>query len=294
MSVLSVIIARSPSPRGSGPTRVLGVERGNPWSTRIEKVPLRNPNRDSGRRRQRSRRHPQSLRSRCLRAPAVVHAVVGAQRHGVAGGRQHCRGAAQQIGQRGLGQPEQRGAAHRFGEATRPQSRRHARCLDTVDCANPTASTRSVTRAGPTANRRTIASRVESPSERNSAAAGASSTLSISLGRYKRRAHRWSEDHVDGRSLDDVLERLRRNVERRLRRRLGLGLTDHHRSRAGGGICGADHGGGLRDPLFHRRAPCGGKPQGTGAEDVLAERFARGEIDEDDYRARMTALHEHR
>ena len=29
-------------------------------------------------------------------------------------------------------------------------------------------------------------------------------------------------------------------------------------------------------------------------EDVLAERFARGEIDEDEYRRRVTLLHEHR
>jgi putative membrane protein len=30
------------------------------------------------------------------------------------------------------------------------------------------------------------------------------------------------------------------------------------------------------------------------AEDVLAERFARGDIDEDEYRRRMTALREQR
>ncbi len=30
------------------------------------------------------------------------------------------------------------------------------------------------------------------------------------------------------------------------------------------------------------------------AEDLLAARFARGEIDEDEYRRRMTALREHR
>jgi putative membrane protein len=30
------------------------------------------------------------------------------------------------------------------------------------------------------------------------------------------------------------------------------------------------------------------------AEDVLAERFARGEIDEDEFRRRMTTLREHR
>lgn len=42
----------------------------------------------------------------------------------------------------------------------------------------------------------------------------------------------------------------------------------------------------------HRGA---GIPQpARGAEDMLAERFARGEIDEDEFRQRMTALHEHR
>lgn len=38
-------------------------------------------------------------------------------------------------------------------------------------------------------------------------------------------------------------------------------------------------------------------PPGPGparAEDLLAERFARGEIDEDEYRRRMTLLREHR
>ena len=38
----------------------------------------------------------------------------------------------------------------------------------------------------------------------------------------------------------------------------------------------------------------GGSQPARGAEDVLAERFARGEIDEDDYRARVTALREDR
>lgn len=33
---------------------------------------------------------------------------------------------------------------------------------------------------------------------------------------------------------------------------------------------------------------------GMGAEDTLAQRFARGEIDEDEYRRRMTLLREHR
>jgi putative membrane protein len=35
-------------------------------------------------------------------------------------------------------------------------------------------------------------------------------------------------------------------------------------------------------------------PDTNRAEDVLAERFARGEIDEDEFRRRMTALREHR
>lgn len=38
----------------------------------------------------------------------------------------------------------------------------------------------------------------------------------------------------------------------------------------------------------------GSPQQARSAEDVLAERFARGEIEEDEYRRRMTALHEHR
>ncbi len=38
----------------------------------------------------------------------------------------------------------------------------------------------------------------------------------------------------------------------------------------------------------------GGSQQARGAEDVLAERFARGEIDADEYRQRITQLHEHR
>lgn len=37
----------------------------------------------------------------------------------------------------------------------------------------------------------------------------------------------------------------------------------------------------------------GGHP-GRGPEEVLAERFARGEIDADEYRQRVTLLHEHR
>lgn len=43
-------------------------------------------------------------------------------------------------------------------EPTRPHSRRQARRLEAVDCASPTACTTSTTRAGPAANRRTIAS----------------------------------------------------------------------------------------------------------------------------------------
>ena len=45
-------------------------------------------------------------------------------------------------------------------------------------------------------------------------------------------------------------------------------------------------GGGHRGP--------GSPQQAWGAEDVLGERFARGEIDEDEYRRRMSALQEHR
>lgn len=38
----------------------------------------------------------------------------------------------------------------------------------------------------------------------------------------------------------------------------------------------------------------GGPPPQALPEDVLAQRFARGEIDEDEYRRRVTVLHEHR
>ena len=38
----------------------------------------------------------------------------------------------------------------------------------------------------------------------------------------------------------------------------------------------------------------GGSTQPPGAEDVLAERFARGDIDEEEFRRRVTALREHR
>ncbi len=37
-----------------------------------------------------------------------------------------------------------------------------------------------------------------------------------------------------------------------------------------------------------------GSERPRGADDVLAERFARGEIDADEYRQRVTLLHEHR
>ena len=37
-----------------------------------------------------------------------------------------------------------------------------------------------------------------------------------------------------------------------------------------------------------------GAPQRRGAEDVLGERLARGEIDDDEYRQRMATLREHR
>jgi putative membrane protein len=38
----------------------------------------------------------------------------------------------------------------------------------------------------------------------------------------------------------------------------------------------------------------GASSEATRAEDALAQRFARGEIDEDEYRRRMTLLREHR
>lgn len=44
-------------------------------------------------------------------------------------------------------------------------------------------------------------------------------------------------------------------------------------------------GGGHRGP--------GGPQQVREADDVLAERFARGEIDDDEYRRRLTLLHQH-
>lgn len=45
------------------------------------------------------------------------------------------------------------------------------------------------------------------------------------------------------------------------------------------------HGRGIGGP----QPPAGGR-----AEDLLAERYARGEIDEDEYRRRLTLLREHR
>jgi len=62
---------------------------------------------------------------------------------------------------------------------TNPQSRKQARCFDTVDWAKPSASVKSTTRASPTANRRTIDKRTGSANEWNNAAAGASSTRLI-------------------------------------------------------------------------------------------------------------------
>jgi putative membrane protein len=41
----------------------------------------------------------------------------------------------------------------------------------------------------------------------------------------------------------------------------------------------------------HRNPPAPGSAR---AEDVLAERFARGEIDDDEFRRRLTLLREHR
>ena len=113
------------------------------------------------------------------------------------------------------------------------------------------------------------------------------------------RAARPLQRHVcDGseeRIGDDVrLGRQRVDVERRLRRRLGLRRLDATavvlvvffallitalvlavRYLGGGG--------------GHR-----GSGQARAAEDVLAERFARGEIDDEEFRKRVTLLREHR
>jgi putative membrane protein len=45
----------------------------------------------------------------------------------------------------------------------------------------------------------------------------------------------------------------------------------------------------LRRSAWHRELPSGGQAQ-PGAERILDERFARGEIDEPEYTARRTAL----
>lgn len=50
----------------------------------------------------------------------------------------------------------------------------------------------------------------------------------------------------------------------------------------------------VRLTVAGRHSDAGSSQQMRGAENMLAERFARGEIDEDDYRRRMTALVEHR
>ena len=44
----------------------------------------------------------------------------------------------------------------------------------------------------------------------------------------------------------------------------------------------------------HNRPGAGPTPAGNRAEDVLAERYARGEIDDDEYRRRLTLIREHR
>jgi len=48
-------------------------------------------------------------------------------------------------------------------------------------------------------------------------------------------------------------------------------------------------GGGSR----HNRDGGGPAPAGSRAEDVLAERYARGEIDDDEYQRRLTLIREH-
>lgn len=44
----------------------------------------------------------------------------------------------------------------------------------------------------------------------------------------------------------------------------------------------------------HNRVGGGSAPASSRAEDVLAERYARGEIDDDEYRRRLTLIREHR
>jgi len=48
--------------------------------------------------------------------------------------------------------------------------------------------------------------------------------------------------------------------------------------------------GGHRLPLGGQRGPWGWHPPVPPAEAILAERFARGEIDEDEYRVRLAVL----
>jgi putative membrane protein len=43
----------------------------------------------------------------------------------------------------------------------------------------------------------------------------------------------------------------------------------------------------------HNRVGGGSVPGGSRAEDVLADRYARGEIDDDEYRRRLTLIREH-
>ena len=44
----------------------------------------------------------------------------------------------------------------------------------------------------------------------------------------------------------------------------------------------------------HNRVGGGSAPAGSRVEDVLAERYARGEIDDDEDRRRLTLIREHR
>ena len=86
--------------------------------------------------------------------------------------------------------------------------------------------------------------------------------------------------------------------------RLGLGLErlDPDGSGHGGVLGGRDHFGDPGHPLFaseftSERSGAGTTRPAPGpnrAEDLLAERFARGEIDEDEFRRRMALLREHR
>ena len=73
------------------------------------------------------------------RAARVGGAVDGAQRDGVAGRGQQRLGAAQQVDQLGAGQ-EVEDWRPSVRKSTSRQSRRQARCLDTVDCARPSSA----------------------------------------------------------------------------------------------------------------------------------------------------------